>query len=72
MTTLLEQAFAEAAKLPPQEQEVFAAWMIDELKSEHRWSQLLDRSPDILAQLADEALSEHRAGRTQVLDPDQL
>jgi hypothetical protein len=72
MTTLLEQAFAEAAKLPPQEQEALAAWLIEELKSDRRWSQLLEGSADLLEQLADEALAEFRAGRTQVLDPEQL
>jgi hypothetical protein len=72
MTTLLEQVFAEAAKLPAQEQEALAAWLIEELKSDRHWSQLLESSSDILEQLADEALAEFRAGRTQVLDPEQL
>jgi len=72
MTTLLEQAFAEAAKLPAQEQEALAAWLMEELKSDRRWSQLLESSADVLDQLADEALAEFRAGRTQVLDPEQL
>jgi len=72
MTTLLEQAFAEAAKLPAQEQEALAAWLMEELKSDRRWSQLLESSADVLDQLADEALAEFRAGRTLVLDPEQL
>jgi hypothetical protein len=72
MTTLLEQAFAEAAKLPTQEQEALAAWLIEELKSDRQWSQLLASSSDALEQLADEALAEFRAGRTQLLDPEQL
>ena len=72
MTTLLEQAFAEAAKLPTQEQEALAAWLIEELKSDRQWSQLLASSSDALEQLADEALAEFRTGRTQLLDPEQL
>jgi len=72
MTTLLEQAFAEAAKLPAQEQEALGAWLMEELKTDRRWSQLLASSTDILEQLADEALAEFRAGRTRVLDPEQL
>jgi hypothetical protein len=72
MTALLEEAFAEALKLPPQEQDVLAAWLIEELKSEHRWSQLFAASSDVLEQLADEALTEYRAGRTELLDPEQL
>ena len=72
MTTLLEQAFAEAAKLPVQEQEALALWLMEELKADRRWAQLLASSVDVLDQLADEAVAEFRAGRTQVLDPEQL
>jgi hypothetical protein len=72
MTTLLEQAFAEAAKLPAQEQDSLAAWLMEELRSERRWAQLFASSEDVLAQLADEALEEYRAGRTHELDPDTL
>lgn len=72
MTTLLEQAFAEAAKLPNQEQEALAAWLLEEIKADRRWSRLLASAPDRLEQLADEALAEFRAGHTQLLDPDQL
>jgi len=72
MTTLLEQAFVEASKLPLPEQDALAAWLFEELKSERRWSQLLTASPDILDQLADEALAEYRAGQTHQLDPEQL
>jgi hypothetical protein len=64
MTPLLEQAFAEAAKLPVQEQEALAAWLMEELQSDCRWKQLLASSPDVLEQLADEALAEFRAGHT--------
>lgn len=72
MTKLLDQAFAEAAKLPPSDQDAFAAWLIEELKSERRWAQLFASSADTLEQLADEALAEFRAGKTRPLDPDQL
>lgn len=72
MTKLLEEAFAEAAKLSPQEQDALAAVMLEELASERRWDQAFADSADLLAQLADQALAEHRAGRTQVLDPERL
>ncbi len=71
-TELLEQAFAEVAKLPPEEQEAFARWILEELASERRWDEAFANSADALAKLADEALAEHRAGKTQALDPDQL
>ncbi|MGH9424879.1 MAG: hypothetical protein ACRD2L_01010, partial [Terriglobia bacterium] len=68
----LEQAFAEASKLPKQEQDTLAKWLLEELASEHEWEQAFARSQDSLAQLGKEAVAEHRAGRTQELDPDHL
>jgi hypothetical protein len=72
MTELLERAFTEASKLPTEEQDRFAAWMLEELASERRWEEAFARSADKLAQLAAEARAEHRAGRTLPLDPDKL
>jgi hypothetical protein len=72
MTDLLTQAFSEASKLSEQEQDALARWILDELAHEHQWDQAFDHSHDQLARLADEALAEHRAGRTTVLDPDRL
>jgi hypothetical protein len=72
MTELLQKAFDELSKLPADEQNSFAAWMLDELRSEQRWSELFARSPDVLEKLANEALAEHRAGKTLPLDPDHL
>ncbi len=72
MTQRLEEAFAEVAKLPEQEQDAFATWIFEELASEHRWAQSFGKSQNLLATLAEEALAEHRAGRTQPLDVDQL
>jgi hypothetical protein len=72
MTKLLEEAFAEASKLPEQEQDALAAVILEELASERRWDQAFADSADLLAQLADQALAEHRAGKTHVLDPERL
>ena len=72
MTKLLEEAFAEASKLPEQEQDALAAVVLEELASERRWDQAFADSADLLAQLADQALAEHRAGKTHVLDPERL
>jgi hypothetical protein len=72
MTELLEQAFAEASKLPLEEQDRFATLMLEELDSERRWAEAFASSGDILDKLADEALAEKQAGRTKVLDPDRL
>jgi hypothetical protein len=72
MTTELERAFAEAAKLPAEEQDALAARILHELASERRWEQQFADSQDALATLADEALAEHHTGRTEPLDPDTL
>jgi predicted amidophosphoribosyltransferase len=72
MTTLLEKAMAEASKLPEQEQEAFAAWILAELESERCWDDLFARSQGLLANMAEEAGREHDAGLTEPLDPDKL
>jgi len=72
MPSALEKAFAEAAKLPPHEQDALARWIVVELAPERRWDQAFASSQDALAQLADGAPAEHRAGRTEPLDPDSL
>ncbi len=72
MTKLLEEAFAEASKLSEQEQDALATVILEELASERRWDQAFADSADLLAQLADQALAEHRAGKTHVLDPERL
>jgi hypothetical protein len=72
VTRLLEQAFTEASKLPEQEQDVFAAWILEELASEGRWEKAFANSEDALTKLAQEALAEYRTDQTQELDPDQL
>jgi len=72
MTKLLEKAFEEAGKLPESEQDSLAQVLLDELASERRWDELFARSHDLLSELASEALAEHRAERTEVLDPDKL
>ena len=70
MTELLKQAFAEAARLTPDEQDDLARWMLEELRSERRWGEAFAGSADELARLADEALMEHRAGRSHERDSD--
>ncbi len=54
MAVTLEEAFAEAAKLPKSEQAALAAWIVEEFASERRWSASFERSPDLLAALAAE------------------
>jgi hypothetical protein len=72
MTKLLQKAFDEASKLPEGEQDALGRILLEELASEQRWDELFSRSPDLLAELADEALVEHRSGGTEKLDPEKL
>ncbi len=72
MTTRLEQAFTEASKLPPKEQDALADWVLAELRSEKKWDKLFANSQEELSKLASEALAEHHRGQTQELNPDQL
>jgi hypothetical protein len=72
MTKLLEKAFAEAAKLSDDDQDALAKAVLEELASERRWDELFAASADVLSELAEEALTEHRVGRTEPLNPDTL
>ncbi|WLE97383.1 MAG: hypothetical protein QTN59_00825 [Candidatus Electrothrix communis] len=72
MTKLLEHAFQEASKLPDTQQNMIARLLLDELLAEKKWESLFAESEDFLANLADEALKEHRAGKTKPLDLDSL
>lgn len=69
MTKALEQAFREASKLPDVEQDALAEAIRTEIEAEEDWERSFAESRDVLEQLADEAISEHRAGRTKPLDP---
>ncbi len=72
MPTLLERAFAEAAKRPVAEQEVLASRLLAELAAEDDFDRAIAGSTDKLARLAAEALAEHQAGLSEELDPDRL
>ena len=68
MTELLEKAFAEAARLPEEEQDMLARTLLEDFAAEEKWDQTLANSPDKLAALADEALTEFEQGETRPLD----
>ena len=71
-TQLLERAFAQAAKLPEREQDALAALVLEEMEAEKAWDDAFARSQDLLAQMAEEALAEHKRGETRPLDVDAL
>jgi hypothetical protein len=72
MTTLLQQAFAVAAQLPAEEQDVLASRLLAELAAEDDFDRDIAASSKKLGALAAAALAEHRAGQTQPLDPERL
>jgi hypothetical protein len=72
MTTLLERAFAEAAKLPGAEQELLASRLLAELAAEDNFDRAIAGSAHKLAGLAAEALADYRGGLTEELDPDRI
>jgi hypothetical protein len=71
MTKLLEQAFAEAAKLPPAQQDLLASRLLAEVAEEDAFDRRIAASAGKLSRLAAEALAEFRAGLTEELDPEQ-
>jgi len=72
MTRALKKAFEAASRLPEPDQDELAAAIIEELAADKRWEAALATDPGALERLADEAVAEHRAGRTRPLDPDAL
>ena len=72
MTKMLSKAFDELSKLPEQDQNALASWILEEIKSESRWSKLFAESQDVLAKMAAEALQEDQDGKTEELDPTKL
>jgi hypothetical protein len=72
MTGALKKVFEEASRLPEAQQDELAAAIREELAATERWAGSLARSQHALERLADEALTEHRSGSTEPLDPDAL
>lgn len=65
MTQLLEKALKEVSKLPVAEQDALATILLEEIASEHRWTESFSKSQDALTKLAEEALTEYAQGRTR-------
>lgn len=65
MTELLDKAIQQISKLPPEEQDAVATILLEEIKAEQRWADLFSKSENLLKDLAQEALTEHRSGLTK-------
>jgi hypothetical protein len=72
MTELLERAIARLKTLPSSQQDAIAAMILEEIEDEMLWDKAFANSQDALAKFAAEAMTEHHAGKTQELDPEQL
>jgi hypothetical protein len=72
MLSSLEKAFAEAARLPSEEQQWLADFILEEIAAERRWDDLLARPNPALDRLIHDALAEDDADETLPLDPDSL
>jgi hypothetical protein len=58
MTELLEKAFAQASKLPREDQDMLARMLLDDLAAEEKWDEAFANTQDGLAALANEALTD--------------
>jgi len=72
MTDALKRAFETASRLPDETQDELAAAILQEIEAEEAFDKKLRESSPQLERLAEEALSEHRAGDTLPLDPDSV
>ncbi|OIP72638.1 MAG: hypothetical protein AUK48_11210 [Oscillatoriales cyanobacterium CG2_30_44_21] len=72
MTELLDRTITKLKTLPVDQQDAIAMIILEELEDEMQWNNSFERSQDLLAKLAEEAMSEYNAGKTQELDLETL
>jgi hypothetical protein len=72
VTDLLKKAFDAASRLPKEEQDAVAEWLLAELATEESWEERFVRTQDALSVLAREASEEHQRGETKELKPESL
>lgn len=68
MTELLKKAFEAVSALPPERQDALAEMILAEIEDEKKWSEAFARSQEKLADMANCAVAEHRAGKTRPMD----
>jgi hypothetical protein len=72
VTDLLKKAFDAASRLPDDEQDAVAEWLLSELASDGGWEERFTGAQGALSVLAREASEEHSRGETKELDPGSL
>jgi len=65
MTTLLKEAFDRASQLPEDLQNQLARDLLDEIEWELKWDNAFSESQDLLEELAQKAIRDFKAGKTQ-------
>jgi hypothetical protein len=68
----MRKALQAIARLPTEEQDLLASRLLAELGEEDDVDRAIARSVALLSERAREASEEHRAGRSEELDPDRL
>lgn len=72
MTDLLKKAFEAVSRLPDDEQDAVAQWLLAELAAEQEWEERFAKTQDALSVLAQEASEEHQRDETKELKPESL
>jgi hypothetical protein len=72
VTDRLKKAFDAASRLPDEEQDAVAEWLLAELASEEGWVERFARTQDALSTLAREASEEHERDETEEMKPESL
>jgi hypothetical protein len=72
MSKLLDEAYAVAKSLTEEEQEALGALLLAEIDSDRRWEELLAQPSEVIERMGEQALEDHRLGRTLRLDPESL
>jgi hypothetical protein len=67
VTSLLQRAFSEAAKLSAAEQDLLASRLLAELAAEDAFDQAIAGSSEKLADLSRQAWAEHQVGQSEEL-----
>jgi hypothetical protein len=68
----MEKAVEALRSLPEEQQDAVAGFVLYEIEEDHRWATTSIKHADNLRILADEAKEDFQAGRTSVLDPENL
>ena len=72
VTKRFEKVIDKVGKLPAEEQDAIADWILEELADEQRWQKAFAGSQDLLEKMANKALQDHERGKTKPLDLSEL